>query len=183
MSNRYFIGVIIFCALSSCSSKKDEAQKTLVEMSRHKVVLPLGEMGCFHSTVDTLERKVVASGKYTYVHYVDSSQCSPCALDRMYHWNKLVDEYSEKGITFVFVIEPKNEQLEDVHFSIQSSGLRNPVYVDSLYVFRSQNSFLPEEQMYHSFLLDRSGKIILVGNPLENKSIKQIWNKIINKVD
>lgn len=80
MSNRCFIGVIIFCALSSCSSKKDEAQKTLVEMSRHKVVLPLGEMGCFHSTVDTLERKVVASGKYTYVHYVDSSQCSPCAL-------------------------------------------------------------------------------------------------------
>ena len=76
MSDRGFLGVIIFCALglSSCSSKKDDAQKTLVEMSKHKVVLPLGEMGCFHSAVDTVERKDIAPMKYNFVHYVDSSQ-------------------------------------------------------------------------------------------------------------
>ena len=156
-----------------------DAQKTLVEMSKHKVVLPLEEMGCFHSAVDTVERKEVVPMKYNFVHYVDSSQCSPCALDRMYNWNKLVDEYSSKGVRFVFIIEPKKEQLEDVHFAIESSGLRNPVYVDSLYAFSRQNSFLPEDQMYRSFLLDKNGKIILVGNPLENNDIKQLWNKLV----
>lgn len=181
MSDRGFLGVIIFCALglSSCSLKKDDAQKTLVEMSKHKVVLPLGEMGCFHSAVDTVERKDIAPMKYNFVHYVDSSQCSPCALDRMYHWNKLIDDYSKKGVNFVFIIEPKKEQIEDVHFAIESSGLRNPVYVDSLYAFRRQNSFLSEDQMYHSFLLNKKGKIILVGNPLENDDIKQLLNKLV----
>ena len=174
-------GVIAFCLFFcySCSSKKGDAQKTLVEMSKHKVVLPLEEMGCFHSAVDTMERKEVVPMMYNFVHYVDSSQCSPCALDRMYNWNKLVDEYSSKGVRFVFIIEPKKEQLEDVHFAIESSGLRNPVYVDSLYAFRRQNSFLPEDQMYRSFLLDKNGKIILVGNPLENNDIKQLWNKLV----
>lgn len=153
MNKNYMAGIIAFCLFfcCSCSSKKDEAQKTLVEMSKHRVVLSLEKMGCCHSTVDTVERKEVVPIKYNFVHYVDSSQCSPCALDRMYNWNKLVDEYSRKGVRFVFVIEPKKEQLEDVHFAIESSGLRNPVYVDSLYAFRRQNSFLPDEQMYRSF--------------------------------
>lgn len=181
MSYRYlFIGVILSAlSISSCSSQKGKAQKTLMEMSKHRVRLPLKEMGCFHSAVDTLERIGISSVKFNYVHYVDSSQCSPCALDRMYYWNKLVDEYSKKGINFVFIIEPKKEQLEDVHLSIESSGLRNPVYVDSLYAFKKQNPFLPEEQMYHSLLLNKNGKIVLVGNPMENENIKQIWNKLI----
>ena len=40
-------------------------------------------------------------------------------------------------------------------------------------------SFLPEDQMYRSFLLDKNGKIILVVNPLENNDIKQLWNKLV----
>lgn len=176
-------GVIAFCLFFcySCSSKKGDAQKTLVEMSKHKVVLPLEEMGCFHSAVDTVERKEVVPMKYNFVHYVDSSQCSPCALDRMYHWNKLIDDYSKKGVNFVFIIEPKKEQIEDVHFAIEFSGLRNPVYVDSLYAFRRQNSFLPEEQMYHSFLLDRFGKVAIVGNLLQNENIKFLLDKLLKK--
>ncbi len=182
MWHRCFLFGIIFCALCfcCCSSEKNEAKKTLIEMSKHKVVLPLNEMGCFHSAVDTLESNVLTPMKYNYVHYVDSSQCSPCALDRMYNWNKLVDKYSKKGINFVFVIEPKKEQLEDVHFAIESSGLRNPVYVDSLYAFRKQNAFLPEDKMYHSFLLDKNGHVVLVGNLLQNDRVKDLLDAIVN---
>lgn len=77
-------------------------------------------------------------------------------------------------------MEPKIEQMEDVHFSIASSGLHSPIYVDSLFAFRKQNKKLPTEQKYHSFLLDKLGHVILVGNPLQNSKIEEMLDKIIN---
>lgn len=149
-------------------------------MSKSKVDIPFSKMGCFHSDADTLRIVSMAEQRYTFVHYVDSSQCSPCALDRMYTWNKFVDEYSKKGVRFAFIVEPKIEQMEDVHFSIASSGLHSPIYVDSLFAFRKQNKNLPTEQKYHSFLLDKLGHVILVGNPLQNSKIEELLDKIIN---
>lgn len=179
---RYLLyGVLLFSiAFASCNSRQRETRDVLAEMSKNKIDIPFSEMGCFHSEADTMRSVAAVEPKYTFVHYVDSSQCSPCALDRMYTWNKFIDEYSKKGVRFVFIVEPKIEQMEDVHFSIASSGLHSPVYVDSLFAFRKQNKNLPTEQKYHSFLLDKLGYVILVGNPLQNSKIEGLLDKIIN---
>lgn len=174
-------GVLLICtAFVSCNSRQRETRDVLSEMSNDKVDIPFSKMGCFHSDADTLRNVLKVEQRYTFVHYVDSSQCSPCALDRMYSWNKYVDEYNKKGVRFVFIVEPKIEQMEDVHFSIASSGLHSPVYVDSLFAFRKQNKNLPTDQKYHSFLLDKLGHVILVGNPLQNSKIEELLDKIIN---
>lgn len=49
MSYRYlFIGVILSAlSISSCSSQKGKAQKTLMEMSKHRVRLPPQRDGLF----------------------------------------------------------------------------------------------------------------------------------------
>lgn len=179
---RYLLyGVLLFSiAFASCYSRQKETRDVLAEMSKNKIDIPFSEMGCFHSEADTMRSVAAVEPKYTFVHYVDSSQCSPCALDRMYTWNKFVDEYSKKGVRFAFIVEPKIEQMEDVHFSIASSGLHSPIYVDSLFAFRKQNKNLPTEQKYHSFLLDKLGHVILVGNPLQNSKIEELLDKIIN---
>ena len=173
-------GAIVCVAFSACDLKQKETRNALEEMSKSKVDIPFSKMGCFHSDADTLRIVSIAEQRYTFVHYVDSSQCSPCALDRMYTWNKFVDEYSKKGVRFAFIVEPKIEQMEDVHFSIASSGLHSPIYVDSLFAFRKQNKNLPTEQKYHSFLLDKLGHVILVGNPVQNSKIEELLDKIIN---
>ena len=179
---RYLLyGVLLFSiAFGSCYSRQRETRDVLAEMSKNKIDIPFSEMGCFHSEADTMRSVAAVEPKYTFVHYVDSSQCSPCALDRMYTWNKFIDEYSKKGVRFAFIVEPKIEQMEDVHFSIASSGLHSPIYVDSLFAFRKQNKKLPTEQKYHSFLLDKLGHVILVGNPLQNSKIEELLDKIIN---
>lgn len=173
-------GVLVCISFAACDMKQKETRNVLSEMSNDKVDIPFSKMGCFHSDADTLRNVLKVEQRYTFVHYVDSSLCSPCALDRMYTWNKFIDDYSKKGVRFVFIVEPKIEQMEDVHFSIASSGLHSPVYVDSLFAFRKQNKNLPTEQMYHSFLLDKLGHVILVGNPLQNSKIEELLDKIIN---
>ena len=63
---------------------------------------------------------------------------------------------------------------------VQTCALPISIYVDSLFAFRKQNKNLPVEQKYHSFLLDKLGHVILVGNPLQNSKIEELLDKIIN---
>lgn len=117
------------------------------------------------------------------VVYVDSSACSSCTLDKMYVWNKSIEKARKQGnrLKYVFIIAPKAEQLEDAYLSIESNGLESPVYVDTAYVFRKANPHLPEERMYHSFLLDAKDSVVIVGNPMGNPKIDGLINKIVNQ--
>ena len=65
-------------------------------------------------------------------------------------------------------IEPMNASLP----------LKNPIYVDTAYIFRENNKHIPSETRYHNFLINSKGEILLVGNPLENKKIRNILNKL-----
>lgn len=176
---RFILFGVIVVTVCSCSQKNIKTKRTLAEMEKEKVILPLSQMSCLHSAVDTLARQI--SGNFSLVHYVDSSQCSPCALNKMYFWNELIDEYSRKGVRFIFIFEPKKEQLEDVHFSIESSGLRNQVYVDSAFAFRKQNPFILKTKVhYHTFLVDND-IIVVVGNPMQNEKVKFLMDKYLEK--
>ena len=68
-------GAIVCVAFSACDLKQKETRNALEEMSKSKVNIPFSKMGCFHSDADTLRIVSIAEQRYTFVHYVDSSQC------------------------------------------------------------------------------------------------------------
>lgn len=168
-----FLGTLF---VASCNMKEKLTPKNIEEMYQKNVVLDLDKMLCRHSRVDTLTESSKGKMSYTFVQYVDSNSCSPCLLDQMYIWNELIDKMKKKGVSFAFIFEPKNDQLEDVLLSVESSGLRNPVFIDTAYIFRKHNSFIPRNSQFHSFLLDERGKVLFVGNPLDNSEVEKVWN-------
>lgn len=170
-----------FSCLMSCNGKRG-IEENLYDMRSHPINLCLEEMQCRNKYGDTI---VVDSVKPSYrmVVYVDSSVCSPCTLDKMYVWNESIKKAHKQGnrLRYVFIVAPKAEQLEDAYLSIESNGLENPVYVDTAYAFRKANPHLPEERMYHSFLLDTKDSVLIVGNPMENPKVDSLINKIVNQ--
>lgn len=165
----------------SCNQKSD-IETSLMKMKSRSVNLCLQEMQCRNKYGDTI---VVDSIKPSYrmVVYVDSSVCSPCTLDKMFLWNESIKKAREQGnrLKYVFIVAPKPEQLEDAYLSIESNGLDSPVYVDTAYAFRRANPHLPQERMYHSFLLDAKDSVVIVGNPMEHPKIDSLINKIVNQ--
>lgn len=168
-----------FSCLVSCNGKRG-IEENLYDMRYHPINLCLEEMQCRNKYGDTI---VVDSVKplYRIVVYVDSSACSPCTLDKMYVWNKSIEKARKQGyrLRYVFIVAPKAEQLEDAYLSIESNGLDSPVYVDTAYAFRKANPHLPEERMYHSFLLDTKDSVLIVGNPMENPKIDSLVNVVV----
>lgn len=151
-------GILGLFFLSSCSDKRD-TKAELEDLYGRAVTINLSEMECRHSAVDTIPVDDNLKAKFTFVNFVDTTQCSPCTLNKMYQWNKYVEKLRKKGVKFIFIFEPSKALLEDVYLSIESSGLKNPIYVDTSYVFSKDNDFIPQDPKYHSFCLMMRGKL------------------------
>lgn len=55
------------------------------------------------------------------------------------------------------------------------------VYIDDRQDFITNNPTIPEDAMFHTFLLDRKNKIVLVGNPVHNENCGNcIKTRLIN---
>jgi hypothetical protein len=49
-----------------------------------------------------------------------------------------------------------------------------PVWIDTEDSFNGTNK-LPDNSIFHSFLIDRQNKVAAVGNPFENPKIKELY--------
>ena len=56
------------------------------------------------------------------------------------------------------------------------------VYVDDRQYFITNNPTIPEDAMFHTFLLDRENRIVLVGNPVHNEKLWELYKNTINQL-
>ena len=56
-----------------------------------------------------------------------------------------------------------------------------PVYVDTLGVFEDANPQIPSGGELHTFLLDRDDNVLLVGNPIWNEKIEEMFWQIVEE--
>lgn len=169
---------LLFILLTSCSNKS-KLQCQLENLMNKELNVPLEKMVCLYSDIVTNKISEHKLFHYAYIHYVDSTQCSPCALDKLYLWNDMILEFENKGIRSFFIFEPKKDQVEDVYLSVKSSGFKSPVYVDTAYCFRHENSFIPNDVLYHSLGINDERRILLIGNPLLNKKVKKMYDELV----
>ncbi len=172
----------LFIIISCVNNNNDnKVMEVLNAMHMESVNLNLDGMMCRYGAKDTVIDNGTALLKM--VLYVDSSECSPCMLDRMYLWNDIIEEtekYNDR-IRFIFIFEPKHGKfaLEDVLLAAESSGLNNCIYVDTAMLFKKQNPNLPGDKLYHAFLIDERDNILLVGNPVVNKKVKELFDRTV----
>ena len=62
---------------------------------------------------------------------------------------------------------------------IKNSRFNYPIILDTLGHFAKLNPHLPKNKALHTFLLDENNNVILVGNPLHNKKIKEMFYRIV----
>lgn len=170
----------LLCILSlicSCNKGKD-VQSVLEAMEGRRISLPLSEMRCIYHTTDT-DYTISNAYDYRMLVYVDSSVCTPCSIDRLWKWNKTIEE--RQNVDFLFIVAPRHSQKEDVFLSLEFCGLKKPVYVDTSYVFRRENPQWPDQSKYHTVLLNREHNIILVGNPIENPVIDSLFLNVVTQ--
>ncbi len=164
------IGSLVLCG---CNSHKKQTANVLEKMIGSKVDLCTTQMECKQQPI------VSECDKYKMVVYVDSTECTPCALSHLRYWNPIIKETKKYNVCYVFVIAPKKEEIFDINVEMEVTDLTNSIYLDKDYIFLKRNEYIPHEEKYNTFLLDEHNEIVLVGNPINNEQIKNMYYNIL----
>ncbi len=126
-----------------------------------RVCLPLEQMMLYPEHL----QDTIHAPKYKYVVYVDSAECSSCKIIHMGIWNYYRNELQDRKVGFYMILCPEKEKRQTIMDAYDAYRQRIPIYIDTLGVFRRDNSeiaAMPEE--YHCFLLDEDNRVVIVGD-------------------
>ena len=149
-----------------------------IEMMRKSpVTIPYSEFVSFENTDSGLD------SDYRFIIYIDSTDCSTCSLKNMYYWENILDSLTKykSNISVNPIFSPRRTILNRFLNNLQEYNFRFPIYVDTCNAFLRANPHIPSNPLLHSFLLDENDSVILVGNPIRNKKIEELFFKILEE--
>jgi hypothetical protein len=120
---------------------------------------------------DTIENE---HKNYKIFVYIDSVDCIKCKL-QLHLWNAFIEKYKDKT-DFLFYFYSKNK--ENLLSLLKSEQFRYKIYIDSANNINKLNNF-HNDIMFHCFLLDKNNKVLLIGNPVYNKKIWELYQNIL----
>ncbi len=113
---------------------------------------------------------------YKVVVFVDSVGCISCKL-QLPKWKEFmheVDSLCEGKVSFVFFFQ--SADLKELRYILRRDGFSLPVCIDADDSFNSLNHF-PGEMMFQTFLVDSENRVKVIGNPIHNLSVKDLYLK------
>ncbi|MCM1111006.1 MAG: DUF1573 domain-containing protein [Clostridium sp.] len=163
----------------SCSCNQNRTKQTeMVSMLAGKQITLPDNLVCKIQN-DTIAFDF-AESDYTIVVYLDSAGCTPCRM-KLPAWDEVIDEMNSKdGVDVRFLMVINAEINTDSEFILKRDKFKHPVSYDPEGTFIQKND-LPEEDVYHTFLLDHNGEIVLIGNPVFNPKVRELFLKVISR--
>lgn len=172
----FVLCVLIFSACQGRISKKVNSmmhERVRPDTSYMKIITP--HVSIYNSTK--------SDKAYLLVVYNDETECLSCRATKLNVWHKFLTQvYNDyHGVEVCFIFSPKCENTQYICKLLENQRFGHSVYIDTANVFRKSNPWIPNESIYHTFLLDKDDKIVLVGNPHKNIRISQMFFDMLEK--
>ena len=177
MNDKVYI-LILSCALFiSCgnrslpSKNQQELSRIVNELIGKHIVFP--EAMYDDRAIDSLLKM-----DYKLVVYTDSVGCTECHLS-LGEWSVKIREMKviNKNLSFIFVVNNSSELV--IRSLLNKNRFDYPVFIDHNNSFYKLNS-LKKDHRFQVFLLDRENNILLIGDPIRNDAIWELYKKTLN---
>ena len=162
---------LILLFVYGCDSRRVHIRQILEEFEQAQIAIPDDmTMICDGKLMPSQIKDSIAS----FVVYVSPEECSDCRIAHLGDYSMFF-EWSNRSGSFqtLIVFSPYPEEIDSVLETIIASGFSYPVYLDTNLSF-SENS-IPYDILTHSFLLNKSGKPILIGDPTRNDRLLKLY--------
>ena len=183
MSKQFlYIAAFIVICFPSCrkNKRKEDAVKIVKEWTGKEIRFPQG-LSCTSVGKDTTCVDLYTDN-YKVILYVDSLGCTSCRL-KLAEWNKIMRESDSVFVRkpeFVFFFQPKKREEKEMQSIFRQNGFKHPVFIDKENEIGKMNQF-PSNPEYQCFLIDKSNKVLLVGNPSLVSGIWLLFKRVINE--
>ncbi|MDD4033131.1 MAG: redoxin domain-containing protein [Bacteroidales bacterium] len=173
--NRIFFLFILLIFTIACQNEKRDIEKILSYMINKEIVFP----NTIQSKIlgrDTLT-DILNQPNYKIITYIDSMGCTDCRLN-LFEWRARIKEIEKWSVhvDVIFIFQPRDEK--ELLITLKHNQIDFPVFYDGSLAFVSQNQ-LPMDTRYSTFLVDRANRIRLVGNPLYNSKMWDMYKNVV----
>ena len=163
------------CLLFSCHTPQEDIGRIVgstIVFPRQLITVSIGD--------DTSVPDTLALIKL--VTYIDSDGCDDCSLKILRTWRGFVAEMDSvpSNIECVFIFAPK--RIENLKSGLHVHRFDLPVFYDPDGAFERSNPQLPENPLFHTFLLDRDNRVVLVGSPIGNPKMWELYKSTIDRL-
>lgn len=171
--------IILFSSLFlfSCSYDKKHDIEVLVKEWNSKGIRFPDNPVFTRFVTDTVPYRIPRTD-YKVVVFVDLVGCISCKL-QLPRWKEFmhdVDSLSEGNVPFIFFFQTKN--VRELRYILRRDNFSHPVCIDTEDSFNKLNRF-PREMMFQTFLVDSENRVKVIGNPIHNLSVKDLYLKEI----
>lgn len=174
--------LIIFFLLTFCANceqnKQSQNTAKLDEMAGKKITFPTDNT-LLNQSGFLKVKKPARTNKLALVTFIDG-RCTSCIhqASMLEQFRILITQSVNKDLDLiVFVLVNKEEDFKNDYFS--ETELQR-VYLVKNYHFLEMND-IPFEQKFHTFLIDKENRIMLIGHPNMNKKLEKLYLKTVKQ--
>lgn len=177
--------ILILLPISfSCKNEQKEKEKQIAQLVNEwqgkEIKFPDNLIFTRYLT-DTTDFQIPQS-EYKVLVYVDSIGCTSCKL-QLHKWKELIeytDSVTQGKIPFLFFFHPKD--YKEIRYLLKHDGFDRPTCIDMDDRLNKLNKF-PADMTFQTFLLDKDNKVAILGNPVHNIAVKELYLKQITGKD
>lgn len=165
--------------LSACQDKQKEIITLLVKEWQGKQILFPENMVFTRFASDTTNF-VIPTSDYKVLVFVDSIGCTSCKL-QLSRWKEFIrytDSISQKNIPFLFFFQFDDQW--EIHSLLIRESFDKPICLDRSDSLNQLNHF-PKDIRFQVFLLDKNNKVVVIGNPVHNPNVKELYLEEISR--
>lgn len=126
-------------------------------------------------------RTIRTPGHWSCIYYT-TDKCSSCILSRLGSCEKLFSLATHVEFFPMIVLATDDEKYENLIATLRFYPQAFPLYIDRLDRFKTLNPSLPEDGRFHTLLLDRNDRVVLVGNPLDSDAMWDLFVKTVKNM-
>lgn len=178
MSRFSLITLLMIVLISSCAiDSQKEYEGVLSEWVGKEIIFP--------DSMKTADKSMWSKERsdFTIVSYYDSVGCTGCRM-KLADWNRLMTRIdsmdNDKVVDLIIVANSTNS--DELSYLKRYNGFRHILIADPHDELNRLNQF-PDNHELQCFLLDSDNRVILVGNPVSNKKIKNLYLSVIGDSD
>ena len=114
-----------------------------------------------------------------------SEDCSTCKVASLDSWLQYRGLYNEFDFGLYIILRPladkqkTEEQIEVMKRQLDGEMLKYSIYIDNNDSYAVRNKTVADNPLFGTLLLDKNNNVVMVGNPVSNPKVNELFMKTI----
>lgn len=117
------------------------------------------------------------------IQYYDPTECVLCKATSLNDWlniHGLTQENLNFGLYIIFA--PSPIQYDEIKKILRFQDKKYSIYLDRDNLYFKKNESLLNNKIFHTLLLDKNNRVVLVGNPLANDKMWSLFKSTLDNM-